>query len=289
MMTDAENAAIARHKPVAAHASAIVRVKDEAGTLERTLLSLRRQTIVPETIVVDSGSTDGSLEIATPLCDRLFEIPPEEFSYGRALNIGARAASAEAHFALSAHCFPERDDWIERSLAHYERENVAATNGSDKLPDGRRLTRPFFQDAAHARSNPLWGFSNHAASWRASVWEEFPFDEQLDYAEDKEWAFRVLDAGWTIVFDPALAVDESHAWRGSARNFFTRQRRASAAISGFTELPYGPRDLAREWWAEADDGNRPAWFNRFVNYRRWAGLAGRYLGSRAGRNPSRDV
>ena len=279
-MAGAENGTGAsRRKPGAPRASAIVRVRDKAATLERTLSSLRRQTITPEIIVVDSGSTDGGLEIAAPLCDRLIEIAPEEFTYGRALNIGARTASAPIHFALSAHCFPERDDWIERSLAHYARDEVAATGGSGSLPDGRPLTRPFFQDAPHARSNPLWGISNHASSWRASVWQEFPFDEELDYAEDKEWALRVLDAGWRIVFDPAISVDGSHAWHGGAGESFTRHRRANAAISRFAELPrYGPRDLAREWWTEADDGNRPAWFNRFLNYRRWAGLAGKYVG-----------
>jgi rhamnosyltransferase len=288
-MTDAKNPASARPTPAVQDASVIVRVKDEAATLERTLSSLRRQTITPDIIVVDSGSTDGSLEIATPRCDHLIEIPPEEFSYGRALNIGARAASAPIHFALSAHSFPERDDWIERSLAHYERDDVAATSSSLSLPDRRPLTGPFFQDAAHGRANPLWGMSNHASSWRASVWHLFPFDEELDYAEDREWALRVLDAGWTIVFDPEISVDGSHAWHGGARDAFTRHRRANAAIPHFAELPpYGPRELAHEWWIEADDGNRPPWFNRFVNYRRWAGLAGKYVGRRSGTRPARS-
>ena len=239
---------------------------------------------MPEIIVVDSGSADRTVEIARPLCDRLIEISSEEFTYGRALNIGARAASAPIHFALSAHCFPGRDDWIERSLAHYERDDVAATSGSGILPDGEPLTQPFFEDAAHARANPFWGFSNHASSWRASVWHEFPFDEQLPACEDKEWAFRVLDAGWTIVFDPAITIDRWHALYGRARDRYARQRREWAALPMFTEVSrYGLRDLAHEWWTKADDGNRPAWFNRFLHYRRWAGLAGKYAGYRASR------
>lgn len=69
--------------------------------------------------------------------------------------------------------------------------------------DGRPVIEPFFQDFSHARANPHWGFSNHASSWRG-VWSDFPFDEQIGYADDKEWAIRVLAAGRRLVFDTEL-------------------------------------------------------------------------------------
>ena len=85
-------------------ASAIVRVKDEAGPIRHALDSLRRQTVPVEIVVVDSGSTDGTLEVARAVADRLVEISPERFTYGHALNVGAAAASGRVHIALSAHC-----------------------------------------------------------------------------------------------------------------------------------------------------------------------------------------
>src|SRR5207253_519729 len=111
-------------------ATVIVRARDAAETIERTLQSLRAQTVRAELLVVDSGSTDGTLEIAFRLADRVVQMPPEEFTFGRALNVGAHEAKGSIHFALSAHCFPERTDWIERSLAHYERADVAAPCGA---------------------------------------------------------------------------------------------------------------------------------------------------------------
>ena len=259
-------------------ASVIVRVKDEARTLEHTLQSLRGQTVVPEIIVVDSGSTDGSLEIATQYCDQLVEIPSSEFTYGRALNIGARRAGARFHFALSAHCHAPHDEWIARALSHYDRPDVAGVCGIQAFPDGTAVREPFSQDAAYAAAHPRWGFSNHGSSWRASVWEQLPFDEDLDYTEDKEWAHRVLRAGWLIVFDPALWVDMSHAWRSSL-DLYHRQRRATRATVSFIEFPpYRVRDLARDWWSDTPPDHRSAFFHRFLNYRRWAGLLGRYRG-----------
>jgi len=269
---------------VGASASAIVRAKDEAATIERTLSLLRAQTVQPEIIVVDSGSSDGTVEIAKRWCDRLVEIEPWEFSYGRGLNIGARAASAPFHFAVSAHCFPERRDWIERSLAHYRDERVAATCGSDYFADRTPITAPFFQDAAHARSDPHWGFSNHASGWRASVWEQFPFDEELDYAEDREWAIRVTAAGWLIVIDPALFVDISHIWRPGARGFYSRHKRGRVAIAQFAQSPpYRIRDAVAEWWSDIPDDGHSAMFHRAFNHYRVAGMLGKYVGDREAR------
>jgi rhamnosyltransferase len=257
----------------------IVRCKNEARTLGATLDALERQTVRPEIIVIDSGSTDGSRELAAGRCDLLLDIEPESFTYGRALNLGARTAAAQVHFACSAHCVPH-EDWVERSLAHYGREDVAATNGIQTFADGRLVREVFYQDAMHARQNAYWGFSNHASSWRASVWADFPFDERLDYAEDREWSWRVTAAGFVIAFDPALWVDMSHSWTG-ARNVFQRRRRAARALRAFASMPsYTAGDALAEWWRDIPEDGHSRAFHR-LNPHRMAGLAGKWAGHRA--------
>jgi rhamnosyltransferase len=265
---------------VTPRASVIVRCKDEEKKLETALVSLRRQTVEPEIIVVDSGSRDRSVEIARRWCDRLIEIPAESFTFGYALNVGAKAAQAPYHFALSAHCRAARDDWIEHTLAHYERPEVAGVTGYHALPGGTPLTAVFHQDAAHAHAHPFWGFSNHASSWRAEVWQQFPFDEQLTGAEDREWAQRVLDAGWLIAFDPELVVDMSHAWR-SPREIYRRERLCADAIADFGDLSeYRLRDCVHDWWSDLpDDRHAPLLYR--LDPRRIAAMAGRYGGRRA--------
>lgn len=260
-------------------ASVIVRCRDERATIERALLTLRGQTVRPEILVVDSGSVDGSLEVARRLADRVIEIAPETFSYGRALNIGAAAAEAPVHLALSAHCFAPAH-WVEGSLRHYGDQHVAGVNGIQTFADGTAVSAPFRQEAEHAHANPWWGFSNHASSWRADVWREMPFDESMDYAEDREWAWRVTAAGWALIYDPELWVDLSHSWTG-VRNHFTRQRRANRAVAAFAPtLPYTARDLVRDWWSEIPRDRHSTFAHRFANPGRIAGLAGRYVGRR---------
>ena len=261
-------------------ASAIVRCRDEADTLEGTLRSLRRQTVEMEIVVVDSGSRDGSLDIARRWSDQVIEIAPETFTFGHALNVGARAATAPFHVAVSAHSRLEREDWVERAVAHYGRDDVAGVTGYHSLPDATPLSAPFHQDAAHAHAHPFWGFSNHASSWRASVWEDHPFNERLGAAEDREWAFRVLDAGWAIVVDPLLHIDLSHVWRSGLRELYLRQRGSAQAIASFADLPsYRLRDCLREWWAEMPDRRHSPLLYR-LDYRRMVGLAGKYAGVR---------
>lgn len=264
-------------------ASVVVRAKDRADTIERTLRALRRQTVVPEIVVVDSGSRDATVRIARRFCDELVEIRPEDFSYGAALNIGARVASAPVHFALSAHCVPPPQDWIERALAHYSDPSVGATAGVLNFPDGTPVRRPYpLADAAFARQHRFWGYSNHAGSWRAEAWQTVAFDERLPAAEDREWSWRLLEAGWRIVLDPALRVEQSHRARESWGAWYRRNRREMAAHVMFEEdLSYGVGELVRDWLSARDLAGRSGLRAR-LSPRRAVGLAGRYAGARHG-------
>lgn len=270
----------------AAPASVIVRAKNEENTIERALRSLRNQTVAAEIIVVDSGSTDRTRDLARPWCDMLIEIPAERFTFGRALNLGSSVATAPVHFALSAHCSADRVDWIERALCHFVRPDVAGAYGDLALADERPLQGVFYQDAAYARAHPYWGFTNHASCWRASVWERFPFDETLRAAEDKEWGLRVLQAGWVIAVDPGLWVDMAHVWRSGLLSYYRRQKRVAQALSGFETVssPYRARDLLAEWTSQVGPDQRSP-LRRRLSPMRSAGLIGKYRGHRSGTRP----
>ena len=265
-------------------ASVIVRAKDRERTIGRTLESLHRQTVRPEVIVVDSGSQDATVSIARGACDRLIEIPPEEFTFGHALNLGAEAASAPIHFALSSHCAPERADWIERALEHYARDDVAGACGYDGLPRDGVPGGVVYQDLDMLRHDPFWGFTNHASSWRAEVWEKFPFDSARAGAEDKEWAARVLGAGYLIVLDPALDVATDHRFAQGVLDFYRRQRRDTRWVAEFAgSEPYGVRDLLSDWWNVRPDTRSRA----RIRLSPWhaADVLGRYAGLRGAPGP----
>ena len=95
----------------------VVPVLNEAACIREALAALAPlRTRGHEVIVVDGGSTDDTVELAAPLCDRMVRAPR-----GRALqmNAGARVASGEALVFLHADTrLPERaDDEIALALA----------------------------------------------------------------------------------------------------------------------------------------------------------------------------
>jgi rhamnosyltransferase len=259
--------------------SVIVRCRDKADTIEATFASIRAQTVPSEVVVVDSGSTDGTLEIARSSADVLVEIAPHEFSFGRALNVGAAAAHGTVHAALSAHTRFPRDDWLERALDHLRHDDVAGASGSLDRPDGRPLLEPFYQGAADWVAG--WGFSNTAAAWRASVWRDHRFNEDMTASEDKEWAWRVILAGWRIAFDPLLVVPAGHRRGAGVRDLLRRSSaETSELVSHIGMPPVGAREALASWWSEiVRDEQTPPMLQR-LNYYRLTEILGSYIGSR---------
>lgn len=266
-----------------ARPSVVVRAKNKADTIELTLRGLRDQTIDTEIILVDSGSTDRTLEIARPYCDQILSIGSDEFSYGGALNLGAQHASGEIVFALSAHCVPPGREWVDWSLEAYADERVAGTFGRDVRPDGTSLTAPARFTLADLPADPTWGFSNHGASWRRTVWERFPFDERLIACEDKEWMWRVMSAGLCVVADPRLVVSTKHRRQAGLPALYKRVHRERLVLAELLDYPpLNAPTLARRWWSEFPEGSeRPRWQRRLSPWRA-AELLGEFTGDRAG-------
>ena len=249
-------------------ASVIVRSRDKAGTIEATLRSVRAQSVPVEVLVVDSGSADATVQIAERYADRVLHVTGP-FSYGGSLNLGAAAATAPVHVALSAHCVLPTATWVEDCLRHHARDDVAAVSAARLAPDGTPLTGPYDQRLADARDHPAWGFSNHAATWRASVWRELPFREDLPACEDKEWSWRVLARGWTVVYDPALRVPLVHRRAAGLRSLWRRVHTEHQALAALGALPRpGRGELARRWWSESTPHDRfPPPLQRLNPYR----------------------
>jgi rhamnosyltransferase len=267
----------------AATPSVVVRAKNKVLTIERALRGIREQTVQTEVILVDSGSTDGTVELARPYCDQVISIAPETFTYGHALNLGAQHANGQVVFALSAHCVPSSSEWLELSLSGYADEDVAGTWGPLTRPDGSPLEGPAKFGLNDLGNDVTWGFSNHASSWRKRVWEQFPFDEQLVACEDKQWMWRVLSAGFSLYADPRLVVDSSHRRSAGVWSLYNRVHRERLVLSemlGYPRLTIP--GLVRKWWSDLPDvSSRPNWQRRLSPWRA-AELTGEFTGDLAG-------
>src|SRR5262245_34465529 len=113
-------------------ASLIIRTLNEARFLPQVLNALERQSIPPgdrETILVDSGSTDATVEIAAQRGFRILYISREEFSFGRSLNRGCAVAGGNVLVFVSGHCIPTNGHWLESLIAPIETGEAGITYG----------------------------------------------------------------------------------------------------------------------------------------------------------------
>lgn len=79
----------------------------------------------------------------------IIEIPPWEFTYSRALNLGSARARGNVLVNLSAHALPLTDEWLARLLGHFEEPQVAGVWGNQSANvDGPPSTRVYSQDLA---------------------------------------------------------------------------------------------------------------------------------------------
>jgi rhamnosyltransferase len=193
----------------------IIRCHNEEAHIGRLLTGALHQSRVPdEIILVDSGSTDATVSIASAFPTKIIAIPPEDFSFGRALNVGLAASNSDFAVFASAHVYPVYDSWIEQLVAPFQDERIALTYGRQQAPpDGRfseqQLLARWFPSRSVARQRDP--FCNNAnAAIRRSVWETIPYDEQLTGLEDLDWAKRVLDFGHELSYVAEAPVVHVH-------------------------------------------------------------------------------
>ena len=212
--------------------SLIIRCFNEEAHIERLLTGALSQTHPPEEIVVvDSGSTDETLSIASTFDVRIVSIAPELFSFGHALNVGVAASTAEIAIFASAHVYPVYDNWIEQLIAPFGDERVALTYGRQQTPPGGRfseqrlLSQWFPAESARRQRHPFCNNAN--AAIRRSAWEEQPYDEQLTGLEDLDWAKHAMEAGHSIAYVAEAPV--VHVHEESFKQVINRYRREAIA------------------------------------------------------------
>ena len=106
--------------------SLVIRCLNEGKHIGRLLSGVTQQSVEDvELIVVDSGSTDDTLSIVSEYSVKLLTIAPEDFSFGRSLNLGCQAATKDIIAIASAHVYPTYKDWLEQLVSPFSDPEIA--------------------------------------------------------------------------------------------------------------------------------------------------------------------
>ncbi|MHA2427038.1 MAG: glycosyltransferase family 2 protein [Candidatus Hermodarchaeia archaeon] len=203
--------------------SVVIRTKNEAKFIAETLKRVREQDFGGkyEIIIVDSGSTDPTLQIVKKHRVKLLQISEKEFSYGASLNLGAIEARGDFVVNLSAHALPEDNKWLTNLVTGFEDAEVAGVYGRQVSnghlnPFEARRNKEFFGDErlifTSDGNTPLQKlhFSNANSAIRKQIWQRFNFNERVQYAEDILWQNEVIQGGFSIVYAPDSVVYHTH-------------------------------------------------------------------------------
>lgn len=202
-------------------------------------LAAQRGDFETEVLVIDSGSTDGTVKLAKERGATVREIPNHEFSHGATRNLGVSLARGKYVALTVQDALPLDEAWLATMVENLERDSrVAGVYGRQIPHEGSSpLTRALTNSLQTAsleyreqyagspgdyrmlpayRRHELAAFDNVSACLRRSVWEELPF-EAADFGEDLRWGERAVGAGYKLIYEPRSAVFHSHE-RGALYN-----------------------------------------------------------------------
>ena len=196
--------------------SIIIRAFNEEKHIGKLIKGIKLQISSHDTeiILVDSGSTDRTVEIAEEEGAKVIHILPEEFSFGYALNVGAEQAEGEILLFASAHVYPVYTNWIEKMMEPFSKDKVALVYGrqigdaNSKYSEHRIFAKWFPKNSNYNQHYPFCNNANTAI--RKELWKEQPYDEQLTGLEDLAWAEQILLKGYHLVYESEAVIVHVH-------------------------------------------------------------------------------
>jgi len=217
-----------------------------------TALAAQRCEVSWDFLAIDSGSTDGTLELFAawaprfPVPLRVQSIDKSEFDHGDTRNLLAARSQGDLLVYLTQDAIPSDERWLAKLVANFAAPEVAAaycrnvprpdawpltkifSAGDPGYTAGRRETRlpapeEYARMDAHTK-RVLYNFNDVASAVRREVWELHPFPRTW-FGEDILLARALLEAGHTVVYDDQACVEHSH-------DYGVDETRARARIDG---------------------------------------------------------
>ena len=194
--------------------SIIMRSKNSDWVIAQALTSLFSQTFQTfELLVVDSGSTDRTLEIVSNYAARVVGISATDYFPGRVLNEAIEQTDADIVVFQNSDTVLLTPDSLSELLKPFSNPAVQAAFGR-QLPRPEAHTwvrRDYLAAFPPTAPAPEWmPLSLPLAAIRRSAWKQHPFQTDTWGSEDTEWGFWARRNGMEIRFVPDALVMHSH-------------------------------------------------------------------------------
>lgn len=210
--------------------SIVIPVKNERKKISTCIEGILNQSIlIDEILVVDSGSTDGTLDVLAQYdIVKIISIESSAFNHGLTRNIGVEKSKNEIVLLTVGDAYPTDSQWIEKMLSVFDDPEVVAVCGKQVVPhdpdkDPIEWYRPVskgevvkykftpeqFEALTPEEKKIVCSWDDVTAMYRKSVLQEIPF-QKTSYAEDAIWAKEAILKGKTIAYNPEASVYHYH-------------------------------------------------------------------------------
>ena len=171
--------------------SIIIRTFNEEQYLNELLSSINTQdcgNYKTEVIIVDSGSTDKTIEIATQHNARITHIDKNQFTFGKSLNIGCDFADGDILVFISGHCIPTSGSWLKSLVKPIIQGDCDYAYGCQVGRDKTKFSEHRVFEKYYPQNSSIHqdGFfcNNANAAIAKNTWAQYRFNEVLTGLED---------------------------------------------------------------------------------------------------------
>lgn len=213
--------------------SVIIRTKNEARWIGHCIQSILDNIPSNEIIIVDNNSNDRTLEIINMFKKNpnlednpskytdITNLTIDEYTPGKALNLGIANAKYDNILIISSHCVLTKFN-LEKCQKNLE--SYAAFFGN-QIPvyEGQKITKRYLWE--HFSENEVVNmysdlekrqfFHNALSFFNKSCLQEIKFDEGLQGKEDRYWAEKLVKSGKKYLYDPSFECNHYYTSNGN--------------------------------------------------------------------------
>ena len=213
--------------------SIVIRARNEERWIGYAIQSVLDHLVKPEIIIVDNNSKDKTIEIVKFFSEnpnlnneannysKIKILTINNYSPGKALNLGVRKASKKFVMILSAHCILKK--FNEKSVIKNLEKNVCVFGNQIPVWNGKKITKRYLWSHfsnkktlnMYSQLENRYFLHNALAIYKKTTLRKFPFDENLTSKEDRYWANKIVKKKMNFIYDPDLIAEHQYTLHGN--------------------------------------------------------------------------
>jgi len=214
--------------------SIVIPTLNAGAEFEKSLAMIYQQKFSHrfEVIIIDSGSIDGTVEIAKIFPVRLHQIDRRDFNHGLTRQQGVELSRGDYVAFLTQDAIPYDEHWLSSLVETLENDENVAGVYSRQIPKagcdpiakirienwiaGRQekkvsyiRSRLVYDSLSPWEKRKFLNYDDVSSCAKKSIMKKFPYSK-VDFGEDLEWSKRVMEAGYRVIYEPRSKVYHSH-------------------------------------------------------------------------------